>query len=167
MDLVLDIVTNEDSLEKKMASVDDISRLLSCGTKEGYLENLEFFEKWHKDVIPGDKITLALYEENGNEQQIVGVLRMWQSPYCDNKWLLEGIEVKLDKRRHGYGKYMVDKGLSLLKEKAVKEVYLNINHKNRASHQLAMGLGFEKCSEGCKNSFGHELKTSNHYKYVF
>lgn len=165
MDLILDIVTHEDALEKKMTAADDTARLLSCGTQDGYLENLAFLEKWHKDDIPGEKVTLSLYESDNDIRTLVGVLRIWRSPYCEDKWLLEGLEIALDKRRQGYGHRLVEAALTLLREKGIKTAYLNINSRNKVSHQLAIDMGFEQCSTGCTNSFGHELTTSNHYKY--
>ncbi|MCH4886042.1 GNAT family N-acetyltransferase [Acidaminobacter sp. JC074] len=165
--IIFEVVTNRDSITKKMENADDAARLLSCGSKVAYQQNLEFLEKWHRDEIPGKKYTISLYEDQVTSDNIAGVLRIWQSPYCDDKWLLEGIEVRYDKRRKGYGKKLVQKALEILKNLSVAEVYLNVNNTNNSSRALVMSLGFKLCSEGCKNSFGHELKTSNHYVYQF
>ena len=165
--LVFDVVTNSDSKDKKMTNADDVALLLSCGSKVAYQQNIEFLDKWHNGEIPGKKYTICLYENEISSESVVGVLRIWQSPFCNNKWLLEGIEVKFSKRRNGYGKKLVKKALGILSELSVDEVYLNVNNKNTSSRSLVTGLGFKLCSEGCTNSFGHELKTSNHYVYQF
>lgn len=40
----------------------------------------------------------------------VGEVRLWRTPYCDHKWLIEGLEVIAPKREQGIGKLLVKKG---------------------------------------------------------
>ncbi|MCM1991619.1 GNAT family N-acetyltransferase [Oceanirhabdus seepicola] len=102
------------------------------------------------DKIPGEKITIIAKEKN----EIIGVTRFWKTPFCNNKWLIEGLEVIPSKRRSGVGKSIVEHGISLLHDATDENIFVHISSRNVPSINLHESIGFKKISNGSINSFG-------------
>ncbi len=162
--LHMDVVCNTDDSIAKLKFVDDIAKLLARGDMDDYNNLSEWLRKWHNDEIPGEKITISMFEMINNSHDIVGVIRLWKSPYCNEKWLIEGLEVEENSRRKGYGERLISKGIEELMKRNIKNIYANIHNKNNPSISLHEKLGFELESEGCNNSFGDLRENNNQYK---
>lgn len=81
----------------------------------------EWFAKNNKE-IPGEKYTvIATYNK-----KIIGITMLWKSPYCENKWLIEGLYVMKDYRNKGIGLSMMEKILSIAKNIGANHIYANI-----------------------------------------
>jgi ribosomal protein S18 acetylase RimI-like enzyme len=81
-------------------------------------------------------------------------VRFWRSPYCDNKWLIGGLEVIATERRKGIGKSMVAEGIRILQSRTGEKIFVHIADKNTPSIKLHEGLGFKKINSGSINSYG-------------
>lgn len=88
---------------------------------------------------------------------------MWRTPYCGQKWLIEGLEVIAPKRGQGIGKLLVKKGIELLSNQGIKRISANINKNNIASIALHQSLGFQKSSSGAVNSYGEYREHLDEY----
>ena len=97
---------------------------------------------------------------------IIGVTRFWKTPYCNNKWLIEGLEVIPPKRKLGVGKSIVKHGISLLHELTDENIFVNISNKNIPSIKLHESLGFKKISNGSINSLGDYRENIDQYLIV-
>lgn len=93
-----------------------------------------------------------------------GVVRLWESPYCCNKWFVEGLEVLEAKRRRGIATRMMSVGLDGLREAGADVVYAHIEDHNLASIKTCMGLGFGLASPGrYVNSHGEPRTGGSEY----
>lgn len=127
--------------------------------------SVQFWTDWFSAQIPGEKFTFAA-EECGisvAERKFVGVARLWKTPYCDNKWLLEGLEVIPPRRRRGIGTALLKKAIGVLADLQVPSLSAQIHRNNGASIALHRSLGFEKLSSGSRNSFGEYREQSDEY----
>lgn len=164
MKLHYDCVSESDSFEKKSLYTSAFCKLLTFDEPENFESTYEWMMKWHKDEIPGQKLTVCLFEGEKVEDNLLSVLRVWSSPYCEQKWLIEGLEVYEEKRRLGYGKITVQLALEALSNRAVEVVYVNIHEDNEPSIKLHESLGFELVSRGTLNSWGDFRVNNNQYK---
>lgn len=144
--------------------VESLAGLLSYEETERFDELKVFWCRWLLDKIEGEKITVIAEEtyKEGN-QEIVGVVRFWKTPYYNNKWLIEGLEVILHKRRQGIAEQMIQYGLKELRQKGVKEIAVNIRNNNIPSIKVHEKLGFIKVSSGAINSYGDYKKHIDEY----
>lgn len=140
-------ITKED-VNKEL--IKQLSLVLTYSEPENFKECEKWWEQWFSEKIPGDKLTIIAKEENN----IIGVTRFWNTPFCNNKWLIEGLEVIPPKRRKGVGKAIVTEGISILKGITNEKIFVNISNKNIESKRLHEGLGFKKISIGSLNSYG-------------
>lgn len=92
--------------------MEQLSKVLTYSEPENFEDCLRWWEEWFLDKIPGDKLTIIAEEQN----TIVGVARFWKTPFCNNRWLIEGLEVIPPKRKKGIGKSIVIEGIHLLRE---------------------------------------------------
>lgn len=120
-----------------------------------------FWKDWFQDKQKGNRFTIIAKEAAGNK--IIGVARFWQSPYCDNKWLIEGLQVLSCRRGEGVGKSLVKNGIKLLKEKDVEYLYVHILRGNVASESLHKSVGFTKIAKGINNSLGFFRQNIDEY----
>lgn len=130
--------------------IKQLSQVLTYSEAENFKECEKWWGQWVSDKIPGDKITIVAKEENN----IIGVVRFWRTPFCNNKWLIEGLEVIPPKRRNGIGKAIVTKGIRILKGITNEKIFVHIDSENNESKRLHEGLGFQKISSGSINSYG-------------
>lgn len=150
-----------------METIESLARVLCFEEPEMMEISKQFWIDWLDNKIEGEKITVVAQEINeDNDKKFVGVVRFWKTPYCNNKWLVEGLEVILPERRKGIGKSMVQYGLEILIEMGVKEVSVHIRNNNIASIRLHESLGFIKVSSGSINSFGDFREHIDEYVYV-
>ncbi|WP_291572927.1 GNAT family N-acetyltransferase [Clostridium sp. UBA4548] len=140
-------ITDED-INKQL--IKQLSQVLTYSEPENFKECEKWWEQWFSDKIPGDKLTIIAKEENN----IIGVTRFWRTPFCNNKWLIEGLEVTPPKRRKGVGKAIVIEGIRILRGITNEKIFANIASENNESKRLHEGLGFEKISSGSLNSYG-------------
>lgn len=133
------------------AGMEQLALLLSSEDADRYRELLEFWISWFNEGIPGEKVTVVATTRHG---QIVGVVRLWCSPYCDHRWLVEGIEVDPNYRRRGIEKQLLLTGTDHLKGRGITSVYSHIHSVNLPSIRLHEMVGFCQVSEGYLNSWG-------------
>lgn len=142
------IKITEDDMNKQL--IKQLSHVLTYSEPENFEQCGEWWGQWFSDKIPGDKLTIIAKEENN----IIGVIRFWKTPFCNNKWLIEGLEIIPPKRRKGIGKAIVIEGIGILREITNEKIFVNISNKNIESKRLHEGLGFKKISSGSINSYG-------------
>ncbi|WP_017415793.1 GNAT family N-acetyltransferase [Clostridium tunisiense] len=142
------IKITEEDINKQL--IKQLSQLLTYSEPENFEECKKWWEQWFSDKIPGEKLTIIAKEENN----IIGVTRFWKTPFCNNKWLIEGLEVIPLKRRKGVGKAIVIEGVRILRGITNEKIFVNISNKNIESKRLHEGLGFKKISSGSLNSYG-------------
>lgn len=130
--------------------MEQLSHVLTYEEPESFQECLKWWEGWFSDKIPGDKLTIIAQEQNN----IIGVTRFWKTPFCNNKWLIEGLEVIPTERKKGIGKSIVMEGIRILRNTTNENIFVNIANKNIASIKLHEGIGFTKISSGTINSYG-------------
>lgn len=148
--------------------VSQITYILSFDEPESLNDLTQFFYDWFSDKIPGQKVTIVAEEQNTDGSvQPIGVVRFWKTPYCQDKWLIEGLAVISSKRRLGIGRAMVEHGLEILRERGVDQVSANISNRNIASIKLHESLGFTKVSTGSLNSFGEWRDHVDEYSLIF
>ncbi len=135
--------------------IDLLSKIL-CFEEPERIESIKkFWSEWLSNKIVGEKITIFAEEiDKDNKKNAVGVVRFWKTPFCNNKWLIEGLEVIKPKRGLGIGESMVQYGLNQLKINGIEKVSANIVNNNVASIKLHESLGFRKISTGSINSYG-------------
>jgi ribosomal protein S18 acetylase RimI-like enzyme len=141
------------NIENKDVNKDVIKKLaevLTYSEPENLEDCIRFWEDWFSDKIPGEKLTI-IAEEN---KTIVGLTRFWRSPFCDNKWLVEGLEVIPTRRKQGIGKAIVNYGIIFLRKFALEKIFVHIRNNNLPSIRLHESLGFQKISNGSINSYG-------------
>lgn len=150
-------------MEVRTADSTDISILTGLyaqGDKNWEAELAEFWQDWFSAKIPGVKMTLVAIEK----EVPIGAVRLWQSPYCDHKWLVEGLEVLESARRRGIGEALVRRGIELLRERGQQTLFAHIHRNNTASINLHHKLGFHLVSEGYINSWGEPRDNGNEYR---
>jgi L-amino acid N-acyltransferase YncA len=130
--------------------MEQLSQVLTYEEPENFEECLKWWEEWFSNKIPGDKLTIIAKAQNN----IIGVKRFWKTPFCNNKWLIEGLEVISPERKKGIGKSIVMEGIRILQNTTNEKIFVNIANKNIASISLHEGIGFKKISNGAINSLG-------------
>lgn len=130
--------------------IEQLSQVLTYSEPENFEDCVQWWEKWFSDEIPGEKLTIIAEEQNN----VIGVVRFWKSPFCDNKWLIEGLEVIPPKRKNGIGKSIVLEGIRILRNANIDKIFVHIANDNTASIKLHEGIGFKKISSGSVNSYG-------------
>lgn len=142
-----------------------LAKVLFDQEPDGVEESEEWWINWLEDKIPGDKLTIvAEIPIPHNERVPVAVVRFWRTPYVENKWLIEGLEVIASYRQRGLAREMVKYGLGLLAERGVTTVSANIDQQNIPSIKLHESLGFRKVSTGSVNSLGDYREHIDEYR---
>lgn len=127
-----------------------LTEVLTYSKPEALQDCIKFWEDWFSDKIPGEKLTI-IAEDN---KSILGLTRFWRSPFCNNKWLIEGLEIIPTRRKGGIGKAIVNYGIILLRKYDIDKVFVHIANNNLPSIRLHESLGFQKISNGSINSYG-------------
>ncbi|SHK29553.1 Ribosomal protein S18 acetylase RimI [Hathewaya proteolytica DSM 3090] len=130
--------------------IEQLSHVLTYSEPENFDDCVKWWKSWFSDKIPGEKLTIIAQEQNN----IIGVARLWKTPFCDNKWLIEGLEVIPNERRKGIGKSIVIEGIRILRETTNERVFVHIANKNIPSIKLHERIGFKKVGSGIINSYG-------------
>lgn len=144
---ILDKNKYNDELDKY---IERLANVYADSEPERYQDFEDFWSDWFNDKILGNKITIiAIHNE-----ETVGTARFWQSPYCNNKWLIEGLEVIETYRKKGIGKSIVNYGINELIKNNIDKVYSHIKNNNAPSIALHKGLGFKANCSGYIDSFG-------------
>lgn len=160
-ELTLNIIKKDNVNILGYKSIKQLSKLLAYSEPERIDDFYEFWKNWFEDKIPGEKFTVIMSETKNSE--VIGVVRFWKSPYCNNKWLIEGLEVIENKRRLGIGSKLVKEGIKNLILMKVPEVYVHIKNNNYKSINLHLKLDFKEISKGSRNSFGNYNDNINEY----
>lgn len=135
--------------------IEALSSLYAAGPED--LEGLRsFWQKWFTE-IPGEKLTLV-----ATQGRFLGAVRLWKSPYCNDKWLVEGLEVAREHRRQGIGETLVCRGIEILKQRS-DWLYAHIHNANIASINLHVKLGFIPLYQGYLNSWGEPRSNGREY----
>jgi RimJ/RimL family protein N-acetyltransferase len=130
--------------------MEQLSRVLTYSEPENFKDCFEWWKKWFSDKIPGEKLTIVAEEKDN----VIGLTRFWKTPYCDNKWLIEGLEVISPERKKGIGKSIVMEGIRILHNITNEPIYVHIANNNIVSIKLHESIGFKKISSGSINSYG-------------
>lgn len=146
--------------------IEDLAGVLCFEEPEMIETSKEHWRDWLSNKIEGDKITIAAEETDNNNHRLVGVVRFWKTPYCNYKWLIEGLEVISTKRRKGIGRAMVECGLDKLRKYGIEKVSANIANNNISPIKLHESLGFVKTSSGSVNSFGDFRERVDEYTLI-
>lgn len=149
MSVVSIMKINKEDVNKEL--IKQLAQVLTYSEPENFEECLKWWEQWFSDKIPGDKLTVIAKEENN----IIGITRFWKTPFCNNKWLIEGLEVIPPKRRKGVGRAIIAEGIGILKDKTNENIFVHISNNNTPSKKLHEELGFKKISNGSINSYGN------------
>ena len=146
----------------------DLTRVLSYDEPAHEDSARTFWLGWFSEKIEGEKRTVVAekHDATTNISEIVGVVRLWRTPYVNHKWLIEGLEVISTRRRQGIGKSLLEKAIELLSAEGVDKVSVNISRNNTASVNLHISLGFEKSSTGSLNSYGNYRQNVDQYSLV-
>lgn len=144
-------------------AIGDLAEVLSYEEPEMLETYKGFWNDWLSNKIIGEKITIVAEQTDNSNQRLVGVVRFWKTPYCNDKWLIEGLEVISIMRRKGIGGSMVSFGLNKVKELGIKNISANISTINTASIRLFKSLGFTKISSGSINSYGDYREQVDEY----
>lgn len=150
MDLYPTSIRKVEIVDINKQLMEQLSQVLTYEEPENFKECLKWWEGWFFDKVPGDKLTIVAEEQNN----IIGVTRFWKTPYCSDKWLIEGLEVIPPKRRRGIGRAIVMEGIFILQNISKEKIFVNIANENIASIKLHEGIGFKKISNGAINSYG-------------
>ncbi|WMM23924.1 GNAT family N-acetyltransferase [Tissierella sp. MB52-C2] len=144
--------------------IDKLAGVLCFEEPEMIKKSKEFWNDWFSNKIEGDKITIVTEKTNkDNKQSLIGVVRFWKTPYCNNKWLIEGLEVIATERRKGIGRTMVKYGLDILRKSGIEKISVHIRNTNIPSIRLHKSLGFVKVSLGAIDSFGEFNENIDEY----
>lgn len=141
--------------------VDKLAAVLSNEDPTMMKASRKFWSDWFSDKIVGEKITIAT--EHKSHNMFVGVVRFWKTPYCNNKWLIEGLEVVPVFRRKGIGSSMLVCGLENARNLGIEKVSANIARNNIPSINIFEKLGFVKISSGSINSLGEYREYVDEY----
>ncbi|HHY15197.1 MAG TPA: GNAT family N-acetyltransferase [Firmicutes bacterium] len=143
-----------------------LAQVLCYDEPEEMHKSKKFWQAWFSDQIPGEKLTIVAAEGGATiaEQQFVGVVRLWKTPYVENNWYLEGLEVIAPRYRQGIGTALVQKAISVCFDLNVDSIISNVNKDNAASIALHRSLGFKKRSTGALNSWGEYRGHSDEYR---
>lgn len=144
--------------------LEGLSKILSDDEPEGIESVREFWHDWFSERIEGEKFTIVAAERGAmDDQKFLGVVRLWRTPYCGNKWFIEGLEVIAPKRKQGIGQALVRKAIGLLVNAGYHSVSANIRRDNWSSVALHRSVGFSKFSTGATNSYGEYRHYSDEY----
>lgn len=110
------------------------------------LENACFTDPWtpgmFKSALEGGSFEeLYLLEDEG---KCVGYVCIY---IFDDEGEVMSVCVHPEKRRLGYGKILVDRALALMKERGVKDVFLEVRKSNSSALALYCGAGFTLIGE--------------------
>jgi len=134
--------------------------LLASEEPSRYDDLLRFWIVWFRNDIPGPKITVVAETDSG---RMIGVVRLWCSPYCEQKWLIEGLEVHPKWRRRGIAEQLLLTGISHLARQSVSAVWSHIRHDNEPSIRLHQKVGFRLVCQGYINSWGDYRANGSEY----
>ncbi|MBL4936839.1 GNAT family N-acetyltransferase [Clostridium sp. YIM B02515] len=130
--------------------IEQLAQVLTYLEPENFGDCVKWWEGWFSDKMPGDKFTFIAEVQNN----IIGVVRFWKTPFCNNKWLIEGLEVIPPERKKGVGRSIITGGIHILRDSAIEKIYVHISDKNIPSIKLHEVIGFKKIKSGVINSYG-------------
>lgn len=139
-----------EKLDVNKQVIKQLARVLTYSEPENFEDCVNWWEGWFSDKIPGNKFTF-IAKVQGN---IIGLVRFWKTPFCNNKWLIEGLEVIPPERKKGVGRSIITEGIRILRNSVREEIYVHISDKNIPSIKLHEGIGFKKIKSGAINSYG-------------
>ncbi|WP_066506731.1 GNAT family N-acetyltransferase [Abyssisolibacter fermentans] len=162
---IRNIIDDKNGKEKGIAYIEKLAQLLADSQPDRIDDFRKFWHDWFETKIPGDKITVFILKKEDRDEKTsaVGVVRFWQTPYCNNIWLVEGLEVRKNERRLGIGGDLVQTGIKVLKNIGVKNIFVHINKNNIPSIKFHENLGFMKIADGCNDSYGDFRESLNRY----
>ncbi|MCK8061147.1 MULTISPECIES: GNAT family N-acetyltransferase [unclassified Fusibacter] len=144
------------------AIIDNILNVFEYEYDEEKQSNAKWFSDWFNGIVKGEKFTVIALQD----EKIIGICRFWSSPFCDNEWLIEGLETKKCYRNIGLAISMINYGINELKNREVSKIQSNIDYRNLPSIRLHEKLGFQLISNGSNNSFGDFRENSNRYQLM-
>ncbi|PWW10109.1 GNAT family N-acetyltransferase [Mangrovibacter plantisponsor] len=95
-------------------------------------------------------IFLSCYSSGGNDEKLLGISssRIEMKPYNNDCWLyIDEIDVCMDQRQKGVGKFIMQKLLQLAREHNCKEVWLGAESENHAANMLYNSMNPDEVSE--------------------
>lgn len=147
------------SINDKNNLISNITSLLCAETPENINNCLNSLKNWFQNEISEDKHTfIALDNEN-----LVGIVRLWSTPYLGNKWYIEGLEVLSSERRKGIASKLITNAINYSKANDITNLWSNISSSNDASIKLHESLGFKLASKGACNTYGSYRPNNNCY----
>lgn len=147
------------SINDKNNLISNITSLLCAEIPENINNCINWIKDWFQNVIPGDKHTfIALDNDN-----LVGIVRLWSTPYLGNKWYIEGLEVLSSQRRKGIASKLITTAINCSKVNRITNLWSNISISNDASIKLHESLGFKLVSKGACNTYGSYRPNNNCY----
>lgn len=139
--------------------ISSITSLLCEESSENINHCINWIKQWFENEISGDKHTfIALDNDN-----LVGIVRLWSTPYLGNKWYIEGLEVSSSQRRKGIASKLITTAINYSKENNIPNLWSNISISNAASIKLHESLGFKLASKGSCNTYGSYRPNNNCY----
>ncbi|MGL4338436.1 MAG: GNAT family N-acetyltransferase [Turicibacter sp.] len=141
--------------------ITQIAHVLTYEVPQSFETCKDNLNEWFYDEIPGEKMTIIATIDD----EIVGIVRFWKTPYYQDKWLIEGLKVMRTTRRQGIATKMIQYGITQFREKTSDDLFVNIANYNIASQKLHQKLNFIKCMNGGVNSLGHACDYIEHYQY--
>lgn len=147
--------------------IEPLAQCLACSKPDRLDDFRAFWDDWAAGRIPGCKITVVAWEggpplpcagsaahtgfTDGNPSlpTALGVVRLWESPYCGDKWFVEGLEVLESHRRRGIATKMMERAIRELRSmNATETLYAHVRDGNEASIRTLRRLGFVCVSQG-------------------
>lgn len=148
-----------ESRNQSMQIIQELSKVICYENIKDLDKCINFWTNWLYNEIPGEKLTIvAKYKKN-----IVGVVRIWNSPFCEDKWLIEGLHVITPRQGYGIEKTIVKYAIDTIRDMTNSDIYVHLNNENIESISVHEGLGFKKISTGCINSFGQVKENYDEY----
>jgi RimJ/RimL family protein N-acetyltransferase len=139
--------------------IKQLAELIAENEPQRLEDHITFWERWFNDEIKGSKATII----NEIEGKIVGVVRLWNTPYLNKGYLIEGLYVSEKHRKKGIARDMLQEAINYLKDAKEHYLYSLINRKNISSIKTHLALGFELKERDTLNSFGDPRKELDAY----
>jgi ribosomal protein S18 acetylase RimI-like enzyme len=153
------------------AVVDALARCLAASEPDRLEDHRRFWETWFRDEIPGSKATVAAVlrkSENkprnvGRLVEVVGLCRLWRTPYLEGRCFVEGLEVISEVRRRGKGTRLAQKCVDTAMQLGVPTLHAHIHDSNLASRRLFEKLGFIEIAHGYWSTYREWRERGSEY----
>ncbi|HHX27800.1 MAG: GNAT family N-acetyltransferase [Bacillota bacterium] len=164
MDIVVDIIEIT-ARQVTPPAVEALAWCLAASQPDRTVDHKRFWEEWFSEDIPGSKLTVAaiLRKPENVSHSVVGVCRLWKTPYLDGRWFIEGLEVMPGMRRRGIGTRLVRRCVDAALGLGIAKLHAHIHDSNLASRRLFEYLGFVETAHGYWNTYGEWRESGSEY----